>query len=145
MQQPKLTGWLTNLTGHLSELEGYVHEDLVGDASNLHGDITGLYGEIPTLRGDYTFRGHGGNVAALEIFDGLSGLDRFFTRPVQEEALLFAACWFLREDEEEYDPNEFIRIVRDYGLQAQLIKLAPEITRAEGVIIPDNVLLALTS
>ncbi|MEK7619814.1 MAG: hypothetical protein AAB413_01080 [Patescibacteria group bacterium] len=139
-----LTGPLTNLTGNLSALDGHVHEDLVGDASHLRGDITGLYGQIPALRGDYTFQGHGGDVTVLEVFDDLSGLDRTLTRPVEEEMLLFAANWFLSQDD-EYNPDEFVSIVRGHNLQAELIELAAEIAKVEGITIPDSVLMALTS
>ena len=140
-----LTGPLTKLTGNISALDGHVHEELEGDASHLRGNITGLYGLIPELRGDYTFQGHGGIVELLGVFDDLSGLDRLFSRPVEEEALLFLANWYLTKDDQDYDPDTFASEVVNWGLHDLLIELKDEIENEEGIAIPDSVLQAFTT
>lgn len=139
-----LHGDLTGLRDNLSALDGIVHPELRGNVSRLRGDITGLYGTIPHLQNEYTFLGLGGDVSTLDAVDDLRGRDATLDCPVEYWVLIFLAAYFLREGEEEYNPQAFRDCVVFHDLERKLIEIADEIRDQEGVELPESLLTSLT-
>ncbi|HJN85044.1 MAG TPA: hypothetical protein QF873_01845 [Patescibacteria group bacterium] len=128
---------LTNVNGPNTDTYGDA-SGLTGNAGSVWGDLTGLTGDLTGLLDTFTFeRGSHGDVAVLAALDESDTLTEWTlgNGDLRTTVVCLLALLHLDPDEEDYDVDLFVEIVRKFKLEAEIPR-AREI-QAEDLHWPD--------